>query len=65
LLDEVLLEGGVEHEGIEEVFAAGLVFGAVALSAVFFCKLLAEVFADTVKGREIFGIKVQFVAFGW
>ena len=63
LLDEVLLEGGVENEGIEEVFAAGLVFGAVVVTAVFFGKLLSEVFTDAVKSREIFGIKVEFVVF--
>jgi hypothetical protein len=64
LLDEVLLEGGAKHEGIKEMLTAGLVFAAVALPAIFFCKLLAEILADAVKGGEILRIKIQFVAFG-
>ncbi len=50
LLDEVLLEGGTEHEGIEEVFTARLVFAVVALAAVFFGELLTDVFVEAIEG---------------
>ena len=63
LLDEVLLEGGAEYEGIEKVLTARLVFAAVALAAVFFGKLLTDVFIEAIEGREILGVEVEFVAF--
>ena len=64
MVDEVLLEGGLSYEGIEEMFATFGVFAGVGLSSAGFGHVVTPVFVEFVEDFKAFAEFEFFSFFG-